>query len=98
MGKVHKASATVPYYITMKEYSFKNPLIGSADSLVGSTPTYRAVALQGTPVRVLARGPLPIPSPFFPTLCFLSILSYHRKGKNIILKKTLVYYLIFPNK
>ena len=49
-------------------------------------PTYSAVALQETQIRVPARGPFPIPSPSLsPTsrpVC--SILSSHNKGKKTL--------------
>ncbi len=51
--------------------------------MVGSVPTYSAVALRAPPVRVPTRRPFPIPSPnLSPTsLPVSSDLSYRIKGE-----------------
>lgn len=58
-------------------------LVGG-DSLVGSAPTYSAVALRATRFEVPTRGPFPIPAPplsLSVTSLPVCLLSYHNKKK-----------------
>lgn len=65
------------------EASLIGPDVGSY-SFVGSVPTYSAVALRASRVRVPTRGPFLILSPYLsPTLLPISYdLSYCNKGEN----------------
>ncbi len=64
-----------------------------ANSLVGCVPTYSAIALQASRVRIPPWGPFPIPSPSLP-LHFLSPLHWPIKmQKNSSLKKWCVWEL-----